>query len=229
MEKIPPSNPVYNVKYVYIYDTTPTVVYVGYTPGYTGCYVYGSTVVYGTGYHYSGWHGTYYYPRPATYGFAVRYNPWTGWSVGFGMSYGAPTGWYSFHGYWGPHHYVPPVHYHRPLGGYYGHRDIDIDIDELNINRNYNNRVNRNVYNNRAGVAGYSRTTRSASYNERLGVARISRTTQSGAAITTGSGRGAAVRSTQKNNVLVGKNGNVYRTSASGVQLVQIAKLQSGG
>jgi hypothetical protein len=45
---IPPSCPVYNVKYVYVYDYTPEVVYVGYTPGYVGCYVHGGTVVYGT-------------------------------------------------------------------------------------------------------------------------------------------------------------------------------------
>ena len=34
VDEIPPSAPVYNVKYVYIYDSTPDVVYVGYTPGY---------------------------------------------------------------------------------------------------------------------------------------------------------------------------------------------------
>ena len=32
----PASSPVYNVTYVKIYDATPTVVYVGYTPGYQG-------------------------------------------------------------------------------------------------------------------------------------------------------------------------------------------------
>ena len=37
--QIPPSSPVYNVTYVRIYQTTPEVVYVGYTPGYTGTYV----------------------------------------------------------------------------------------------------------------------------------------------------------------------------------------------
>jgi hypothetical protein len=31
---IPPSYPVYNMKYVYIYDVTPDYVYMGYTPGY---------------------------------------------------------------------------------------------------------------------------------------------------------------------------------------------------
>ena len=40
VEAIPPESPVYNVKYVYIYETTPEVVYVGYTPGYMGSYVY---------------------------------------------------------------------------------------------------------------------------------------------------------------------------------------------
>ena len=34
IQAIPPEYPVYNVKYVYIYDSTPEVVYVGYTPGY---------------------------------------------------------------------------------------------------------------------------------------------------------------------------------------------------
>jgi len=46
---IPPSNPHHNVTYVYIYDVTPKVVYVGYTPGYVGSYWYHGCVVYGTG------------------------------------------------------------------------------------------------------------------------------------------------------------------------------------
>jgi hypothetical protein len=47
VQSIPPESPVYNVKYVYIYDTTPEVVYVGYTPAYYGSYVYGGCVVSG--------------------------------------------------------------------------------------------------------------------------------------------------------------------------------------
>jgi hypothetical protein len=102
---IPPSSPVYNVKYVYIYDSTPEVVYVGYYPGYVGSYVHAGCVVYGTGFYYPGWHGTVYYARPATWGFHVRYNPWWGWSFGFSYStgrftfsigFGRPRGW------WGP-------------------------------------------------------------------------------------------------------------------------------
>jgi hypothetical protein len=116
-EKIPATAPVYNVKYVYVYETTPQYVYVGYTPGYMGCYVYGGTVIYGTGYYYNPWYGPYYYPRPVTYGFSMHYNPWYGWSVGFHYS----AGWFNFSvygggyhgGYWGPPMYRPP-YYHRP-------------------------------------------------------------------------------------------------------------------
>ena len=64
VNEIPPESPVYNVKYAYIYDSTPTVVYVGYLPGYTYSYVYGGVVVYGTGYYYHPWYGSHYYPRP---------------------------------------------------------------------------------------------------------------------------------------------------------------------
>ena len=49
---IPPRYPVYHVRYVRVYRYTPDVVYVGYTAGYTGCFIYGPTVVYGTGYYY---------------------------------------------------------------------------------------------------------------------------------------------------------------------------------
>ena len=82
---IPASCPVYNVTYVYVYDSTPTVVYVGYYPGYVGCYYQRGVVVYGTGWRYRPWYRHHYYARPCTYGFAVRYNPWTGgWGVRVG-------------------------------------------------------------------------------------------------------------------------------------------------
>ncbi|HTR04255.1 MAG TPA: autotransporter, partial [Thermoanaerobaculia bacterium] len=90
---IPPSSPVYNVTYVKIYDTTPTVVYVGYTPGYQGAVIYNGVVVYGTGYYYTPWIGTVWYGPPVTYGFGIgiAYSPWTGWAYGFG--YGCGWGW----------------------------------------------------------------------------------------------------------------------------------------
>lgn len=89
LEDIPPSCPVYDVRYVHVYESTPDVVYVGYLPGYLGCYPYYGTVVYGTGYHYRPWRGRHhYYPRRSTWGFHARYNPWLNrWS--FGFSYGS--------------------------------------------------------------------------------------------------------------------------------------------
>ena len=68
---IPPTSPVYNVTFVRVYDATPTVVYVGYTPGYQGAIVYNGVVVYGTGYYYTPWIGTYWYGPPVTYGFGL--------------------------------------------------------------------------------------------------------------------------------------------------------------
>lgn len=104
---IPPSCPHYNVKYVYVYRSTPEVVYVGYTPGYVGSYVYGGCVVYGTGWIYRPWYGHVYYPRVCTWGFHVRYNPYTGWGFGFSYGYGGwfrvGVGWGG--GWWGPRGY----------------------------------------------------------------------------------------------------------------------------
>ncbi|MGD8865976.1 MAG: hypothetical protein PVI01_00055 [Gemmatimonadales bacterium] len=130
VQEIPPENPNYNVKYVYVYDYTPEVVYVGYTPGYTSSYIYGPTVVYGTGYWYRPWVSPYYYyPRPVTYGFRVSYNPWYGWSFRFGLNYGpfhfgfstGPSYWYRRGGWWGPAGYRHGYYhgYHRGYGAGY--------------------------------------------------------------------------------------------------------------
>ncbi|WP_319524356.1 hypothetical protein [uncultured Desulfosarcina sp.] len=119
IQAIPPEYPVYNVKYVHIYETAPDVVYVGYTPGYMYAYPYCSTVVYGTGYAYSGWYGSvYYYPPPVTYGFQAVYNPYVG-TWGFGITVATPGIAISFwgapyYGWWGPVVYPPPP---PPHGG----------------------------------------------------------------------------------------------------------------
>ncbi len=113
---IPPSCPIYNVTFVRVYRTTPHVVYVGYTPGYTCSYVSHGCVVYGTGWHYRPYYGPYYYPRPWTWGFSVRYNPWYGWSFGLSFSNGPFHLTFGFggwsRGWWGPARYRPyPVPY----------------------------------------------------------------------------------------------------------------------
>lgn len=147
VNSIPPSSPVYNTRYVYIYDSTPDVVYMGYTPGYYGTYVQAGTVIYGTGYYYNPWPQRWY-PRPFTYGFGVYYNPYVGWghTGGWGWNWYYPSwyGWGGYSGYyhpygygygygygynnyygcgngwWGPQGYYPPVVYDH--SAHYGHR-----------------------------------------------------------------------------------------------------------
>lgn len=101
---IPPSSPVYYVTYVKVYNSTPDVVYVGYTPGYYGTVVSATTntVVYGTGWYYAPYIGpTVWYGWPYTYGVGASFT-WsdeTGWSFGFGYGY-AYYPWY--YPWWGP-------------------------------------------------------------------------------------------------------------------------------
>jgi len=167
VDAIPPASPVYNVKYVYIYDSTPEVVYVGYTPGYTGSYVYNTTIVYGTGWYYRPWISPYYYyPRYGTWGFHIGYNPWTGW--GFGLSWGwGPfrVGFYSG-GYWHRHHrwygrhggrYGPGGYRPRPV--HYGNNNIN--INNVNINRgdiNAGRSRDNNLYRDKSQKANVAQT-----------------------------------------------------------------------
>jgi len=115
INEIPPSSPVYNAKYVDIYDVDPDYIYMGYTPGYLNSYCFGPTVVYGTGFYYSPWVGNYYYPRPWSWGFDMTYNPWYGWGFGFGYGFdwfnagfGIGIGFGGWAGgWWGPGFYYP--------------------------------------------------------------------------------------------------------------------------
>lgn len=104
LNHLPPSCPHYQCSYVTIYESTPDVVYVGYTPGYMGCYVYGASIVFGTGYYYPPYYGYggAYYPRPMTYGYHAYYNPYSGWGA---VGYRGPNGGIAISGPvggWGP-------------------------------------------------------------------------------------------------------------------------------
>jgi hypothetical protein len=189
VQDLPAECPVYNVKYVYIYDSTPEVVYVGYTSGYYGHYVYGPCVVYGTGWYYRPWYGSVYYPRPVTYGFGVHYNPWTGWGFTFGMSYGwlhVGTSWgRAYPGYWG-------------AGGYrYGYRQ--------GYWRGYNHGYRHGAAAGyRAGYRAAQRQPRANAYRQR----------QNGVKRTGDLGKQARNRpatSDRRNNVYTDRNGDVYR------------------
>jgi hypothetical protein len=110
---IPPRYPVYNVRYVRVYGYNSSVAYVGYTAGYTGSYVFGGTVVYGTGYRYRMWYRHSYVARPSTWGFGMHYDPWSGWAFGASVGWGQPRGWFAhdartvYPGWWGPVGYRP--------------------------------------------------------------------------------------------------------------------------
>ena len=189
---IPPTSPIYHVTFVRIYSSTDEVVYVGYLPGYTGTYVYNTTIVYGTGYYYPGWYRYHYYPRYSTWGFHVRYNPWSGW--GFGLSYSSGPfrfsvgigGWYRG-GWWGP-------------GRYHGYRS--------GYRRGYR-------HGSRAGYrAGYRAGSRSASRQNLYGSQRNqSRMTAQSQARTQARTTGAKGRA---NNVYADRDGNVHRRDGQG-------------
>ncbi|MBC7848186.1 MAG: hypothetical protein H7Y31_00550 [Chitinophagaceae bacterium] len=158
---IPPRYPVYHVKYVYIYDVQPDYVYMGYTPGYLNTYVYGPTVVYGTGYYYRPWYRTFYYPRPCTWGYNMRYSPYGGWGFGVNINFGwlnvgigSPWWGYSRAGWWGPSAYRPNYCYR---GGYYGYNNRYYGYNGNQRNNVYNNNryynSNPNIYNNRRGIS----------------------------------------------------------------------------
>ncbi|MBU0944214.1 MAG: DUF4198 domain-containing protein [Proteobacteria bacterium] len=153
VDAIPIHSPVYNVKYVYIYDYTPDVVYMGYLPGYTYSYIYSGLVVYGSGFYYRPWYRSYYYPRPLTWGFGVRYNSYIGWGFSVDYCYSWMSwGYHPFPRYWGPRGYYPGL----KRGASYGaghHRRGDWGSRER-YGANYRQNHYNNIYRkgNRPGI-----------------------------------------------------------------------------
>ncbi len=211
---LPPSCPVYHVRYCYVYDYTPDVVYCGYVAGYTGSYVYGPTVVYGTGYYYGGWYGTSYYARPWTWGCGVRYDPYVA-TWGFGAPYGWDRRWmvrdsdrYD-HGWFGPRGYVGYRGLSRVNNGT-ELRDTHVNLNIYNrnenitrnvtINRNVNiNRGNRDVTINRNEAGRNDGGGNDAAANRRGGYTPPT-----------------AGANTYQNNVYAGHDGQVYRRTNDG-------------
>lgn len=189
--KIPASNPHHNVTYVKVYDVTPEVVYVGYTPAYYGSYYYRGAVVYGTGWYYRPWYGPYYYPRYPTWGFHVTYNPWTGWGVGVSWTNGPFRFTFHSHGsWWGVGGFRP---YSRPFvhGGY---RKININVDNsINIGeRRDRTEARANLYDRPENRTRNAERSTAASTLQ----ARSAKNVQ--------------------NNVLTDRSGNVYQRSSDG-------------
>lgn len=197
--RIPPSSPVYHVTYVEIYQTTPEIVYVGYTPGYTGTYVHHTTVVYGTGWYYYPWWGSYYYPRYATWGWHMRWNPWTGWNMGltwsngwftFGIGYSPWRPWCCYGGWWGPRPFAPAYYAGRRAAYNAGYRS--------GFRAGY-----------RAGQANLYNSSRVA--NRRPTPAQMDRARPAAPA-----NRPQARPSTRPNNVLADRDGNIHRRTDRG-------------
>jgi hypothetical protein len=240
VQGIPADCPVSNVKYVYVYDSTPDVVYVGYTGPYVGSYVYNGCVVYGTGYYYTPWYGTYYYPRPVTWGFGVHYNPWTGWGFSFGMSYGwlhIGIGWCRpwYGGWWGPMGYAHGYHhgywngYHRGYAhgyaaGYYrgqAHGYGNTQRRTYGRGEQVASRDTRNLYKDHsAGVKTADRA--------RTGQARPS-TRPTTPTAGTGSVKSVPAQSKLPNNVYSDKQGNVFREQNNQWQKMDQGKWQTAG
>ncbi len=136
IDQVPPTVHIYHTRYVFVYRSTPQVVFVGHTPGFVGVYRHRGVVVFGTGFVYRPWIGpTVFFARPTTFGVHVVYNPWTGF--GFVVSPATPfiTVGIHFHpafgprprppGWWGPVvvrpvFIVPPSRHgwHRPPPGF---------------------------------------------------------------------------------------------------------------
>jgi hypothetical protein len=205
--EIPPSSSAYNTTHVHIYESTPEVVYVGYTPGYMWSYPYYGVPVYGTGWRYPPYWGRYYYPRPPTWGFNVGYNPWTGWN--FGMSWS--NGFMSFGISWGGGYGGS----YRPwgcCGGWYGggyRGPTIINTGDINIGNSVNvgnrtqigNRIDRetNIGSNNRRNNIYDRPeNRQRNANPREARADLKQ---------------ARPASNRANDVFADRNGNVARRS----------------
>jgi hypothetical protein len=121
---IPVASPLHYVTYVRVYGATPSVVYVGYTPGYLGTVVApDGVVVYGTGVVYTPWVGTVWYPPPPTYGAGAGF----AWGAATGFVMGAAVGAATSAAVWG----------------------CCGSTANINVNKTYNyNYNNGNVYNN---------------------------------------------------------------------------------
>jgi len=209
--EIPPSSPVYNTTYVTVYDSTPEVVYVGYTPGYMWSYPYYGVPIYGTGWYYPPYYGAWYYPRPPTWGLHVGYNPWTGWRVG--VSWGSPFFRVGISWGGGYHNHYRGGYYGRGYhGGYRGGHNTNININGgINIGNSTSigNRaqVAKNIGNgvgNKARLSNNSR--RNNLYNQGQNKARNAK-----AAIPSRSIQKARVAPKRANNVYADKRGNVIR------------------
>ena len=228
VDRIPPNNPAYNSKYVDVYDSDPDYVYEGYTPGYLNSYVYGPTVVYGTGYNYDPWYDGFYFPRPWSWGFNYGYSPFYGWSFGWGYDGGWFNNGFGFYGglgfgcgWWGPSFYNPAY-----WGGWNGGaRPYGFYGRSFGLHNNIRVNGSNNIYRNRGGVVtrtnfrtgGVARNLNNRPNSARTGGSFNSPRPNSAGA-RPGAGRTNSVNgaSSPYGNVYSDRQGNVYQRGQQG-------------
>lgn len=210
--RIPPSCPIYSVRYVYVYGYAPDVVYCGYLPGYVGCYAYDGVVVYGTGYYYRPWIGRTYCARPWTYGYAAHYNVYvSSWGFDFALALGGGSRWvggddraWGRREHWFGYGGYRPVVYHR-------------DVRDEGFRNAYLSRLHEG----RAPVARaeYSHNL----YDRRLDVRRVDAGLARQEDLGNAERRAAADRASAResrplprNDMYTDRTGNVYRRTDSG-------------
>jgi hypothetical protein len=198
---IPPGSPTYRVTYVYVYDSTPDVVVVGYTSGYVGVYpVY-----------------PIYYPRPYTWGVAAWYNPYTGrygrgavvygpyGGYGRGAAYNPHTGTYARGAAaWGPHGGTWAAEAYNPRTGTYAatHQSGNAYAHwGESVARRGDDWIHTGHYANEKGAGRAFETSEGGK----------------GARVRTDDGTFGVARSAE-GDLYVGKDGNVYKRDDSGWQ-----------
>jgi hypothetical protein len=152
---IPPSCPVYYASHVFVYGSTPDVVYTGYTPGYFGpCISPEGVVVFGTGYWYPPFIGPdIWIGPPLTYGFGAGFA--CGLATGFAFGLAADHGW-GCSPYWGPWH------------GGWGNNNRNWNNVNVNSHNVYNRWSNNVVNNNHVNIVNNSRINNNRINNNRI-------------------------------------------------------------
>ncbi|MDX2154281.1 MAG: hypothetical protein SFV54_26305 [Bryobacteraceae bacterium] len=215
---IPESSPKYHVTYVRIYDSTPSTVVVGYTPGYYGAYISGGVVVWGTGYYYPPyvavgvaavpvyWSAPYY-----TYGASVWYNPSAGVYARGGAVYG-PYGGYGAATAYNPRTgtYAQGASVWGPSGGAAAGRTYNPATGTYSAGYKASNPYGswgEGVVGNGSNWAhgGYQSTSR--------GTVAAGETSKGGrgVAVEGANGRDAYVAKSGSGDIYAGANGNVYK------------------
>jgi hypothetical protein len=211
--EIPASSPLYHTTFVHIYSSSPDIVIVGYTSGYSNVYVSYGVVVYGSGWYYPPYwyygphyHYPIYYPYPYTFGARTYYNPATGtygragWAygpyggIGYGSAYNPGTG-----------QYVRGSAAYGPSGA-----KLWVSATNPRTNTQFSSRQGTDYYSS-WGASAIKRDDQwaaTARYTNDQGTLRGFKTSEGN--------RGFVAR--DENNLYAGKNGEVYRRTEDGWQ-----------